>query len=62
MKSFFNSQIPNAFIYFGELANQISAHSDYDKDERVVQIIAHGVGTPMMSERVQQRCEWLLVE
>lgn len=42
-----------------ELANPAVAHSDYGNDERVMSIVAGGVGTDETLPLVKQRCEWL---
>ena len=44
---------------FGEFANPGEAHGGYDNDERVISLIAHGVGTDGTAEIVRQRCTWL---
>jgi hypothetical protein len=35
-----------------------SAHIGYDKDERVVALIAKGIGTPHTSPLIMERCEY----
>lgn len=44
---------------FGKFANPLTAHTGYDSDDRVVALIAHGVGNPGMSKLVKQRCKWI---
>ena len=39
------------FFDFGEFANSLTAHNDYDK--RIIQIIANGIGTTTMSNEVK---------
>lgn len=48
----------NDLFGIGELANPLTAHVGYDRDDRVVALIAKGIGTSGVSELVQKRCEW----
>jgi hypothetical protein len=43
----------------GEFAGPGSAHSDYDHDERVIAMIAHGFGQGNAADIVKERCTWL---
>jgi hypothetical protein len=43
----------------GEFAGPGSAHSDYDHDERVIAMIAHGFGQENAADIVKERCTWL---
>ncbi|MCK5191339.1 MAG: hypothetical protein KAR12_14935, partial [Methylococcales bacterium] len=43
---------------FGELASPIGAHTAYESDDRVVALIAKGVGNPKTSPLVQEKCKW----
>jgi hypothetical protein len=43
---------------FGEFANPLSAHVDYDNDERVIGLITRGIGEPETAPVVQERCTW----
>jgi hypothetical protein len=43
----------------GEIANPASAHGDYDHDERVIALIAHGFGQENAADIVKERCTWL---
>jgi hypothetical protein len=43
----------------GEFANPGSAHGDYDHDERVIAMIAHGFGQENAADIVKERCTWL---
>jgi len=43
----------------GKIANPMAAHTDYDNDERVIDLIVHGIGYPGVSPVVAERCEWL---
>ena len=45
----------------GEFANPLSAHVDYDDDERVIGLITRGIGQPETAEVVVERCSWLEV-
>jgi hypothetical protein len=45
----------------GEFANPLSAHVDYDDDERVIELITRGIGQPETSPVVKERCTWLEV-
>jgi len=42
----------------GKVANPLTAHIGYDSDDRVVALIARGIGTPHTSPLVKQRCTW----
>ena len=43
---------------FGELASPIGAHTAYDSDDRVVALIAKGVGNPKTAPLIQKKCKW----
>ena len=43
---------------FGKMANPMNAHTDYDSDDRVVALIAKGVGNQNTSPLVKQHCKW----
>ena len=45
----------------GEFANPLTAHVDYDDDERVIGLITRGIGQPETAEVVKERCTWLEV-
>jgi hypothetical protein len=45
----------------GEFANPLAAHVDYDDDERVIGLIARGIGQPETAPVVKERCTWLEV-
>jgi hypothetical protein len=45
----------------GEFANPLTAHVDYDDDERVIGLITRGIGQPETSPVVKERCTWLEV-
>lgn len=46
---------------FNGLANPLDAHVGYDQDDRVVALIAKGIGNQRASSLVKQRCEWTKV-
>jgi hypothetical protein len=43
----------------GEFADPLTAHTSYDSDTRIAELIAHGIGHPDTSALVQQRCQWI---
>lgn len=43
----------------GELANPLSAHTQYDADERVISLITNGIGGKYTSPIIKDRCTWL---
>jgi hypothetical protein len=47
---------------FGQVANPAAAHSDYDRDERVIEIIAHGVGQEGTTSLLEEGCSWIETE
>ncbi len=44
---------------FGEFANPLEAHSGYDHDDRVIALIAHGIGSADQAQIVTDRCTWM---
>ncbi len=56
-----NINVATVFDVFGlgKLANPLEAHVGYDSDDRVVAIIARGVGNNNTSKLVKERCEWI---
>ncbi len=50
---------PISLFGLGEFANPASAHGDYDHDERVIALIAHGFGQEKAADIVKERCTWL---
>jgi len=50
---------PISLFGLGEFANPASAHGDYDHDERVIALIAHGFGQENAADIVKERCTWL---
>jgi len=43
---------------FADLANPLEAHVGYDQDDRVIGLIAHGIGNQQSSPLIKQRCEF----
>lgn len=50
-----------SILGLGEIANPAKAHGGYDNDERVIQLIVHGIGHDNVSPLVNDRCTWLEV-
>ena len=44
---------------FGSFANPYAAHVEYDRDERVLALIAHGIGNDSVAPVIRERCEWI---
>lgn len=55
-----NINIANVTDLFGisDLANPLEAHVGYDSDDRVVALIAKGLGNKHTAEIIKERCEW----
>jgi len=43
----------------GEFADPLTAHTGYDGDDRVAELITHGIGHDDISDLVEQRCNWI---
>ncbi len=56
-----NINIAKVFDIFGlgEIANPLEAHVGYDTDDRVVGLIAKGIGGSDTAEIVRERCRWI---
>jgi hypothetical protein len=58
-----NININIAHVYdvfgLGDLANPMDAHIGYDTDDRVVALIAKGIGTENTADLVTERCRWI---
>jgi hypothetical protein len=56
-----NINIAKVMDAFGmtDLANPLEAHVGYDQDDRVVAMIARGIGNPGTSPLIKQRCEFV---
>ena len=52
------ANIINVFS-FGKVANPLDAHIGYDSDDRVVAMIAKGVGNGNTAKVVKERCRWV---
>lgn len=46
-------------LFGGELANPLSAHTEYDADERVLGLLTRGIGGKETDSSVKNRCNWL---
>ncbi len=46
----------------GEVANPLDAHTAYDYDDRVIAIMAHGLGHDGSAPIVKDRCTWMETE
>jgi hypothetical protein len=46
---------------FNEFASPLEAHVGYDHDERVISLLAHGLGDEDMAPIIKKRCEWVIV-
>ena len=55
-----NINIAKVMDAFGlsDLANPLQAHVGYDQDDRVIDLIAHGIGNEKTSPLIKQRCEF----
>lgn len=49
--------VRSAFGAF-DFANPLSAHREYEADERVIAMIADGLGRPWSNPLVEERCRW----
>jgi hypothetical protein len=58
-----NININIAHVYdafgLGNLANPMEAHIGYDTDDRVVALIAKGIGSENAADLVTERCRWI---
>ncbi len=56
-----NINVATVFDAFGigKMANPLEAHIGYDTDDRVVALIANGIGNKNTAEIVQNRCRWI---
>ena len=56
-----NINVATIFDAFGlgKLANPLDAHVGYDKDERVIALIAKGLGNANTSPLVKDKCRWV---
>jgi hypothetical protein len=49
----------NNILGFAEVADPMEAHLGYAHDERVIALIAHGLGGDEMAPIISKRCEWM---
>ncbi|MBU2571782.1 MAG: hypothetical protein KJ725_17480 [Gammaproteobacteria bacterium] len=58
-----NINITNVIKAFGisDFANPVEAHVAYDQDDRVIKLIARGIGTQGSAPLVQQKCEFIKI-
>jgi hypothetical protein len=56
-----NINVATVFDAFGlgKIANPLDAHVGYDTDDRVVALIAKGIGTATAASLVKERCRWV---
>ncbi|MDQ7091526.1 MAG: hypothetical protein Q9M50_12985 [Methylococcales bacterium] len=56
-----NINVANVFDIFGlgKVANPLDAHIGYDTDDRVIGLIARGIGNADTAEIVKERCSWI---
>ena len=56
-----NINVANVFDIFGlgKVANPLDAHIGYDTDDRVIGLIAKGIGNNDTAEIVKDRCRWI---
>lgn len=45
----------------GQFANPLSAHTGYDTDDRVVAMIAEGIGNKHTAPLVKEKCQWTAI-
>ena len=48
-----------SLLGIGEFADPLEAHTGYDHDERVISLIAHGIGVAETAPIIKARCTWL---
>lgn len=55
-----NINVAKVMDAFGiaDVANPLEAHVGYDQDDRVIALIAHGIGNQSTSPLIKQRCEF----
>ncbi len=56
-----NINIANEYDLFGlgKFANPLDAHTGYDTDDRVVALIAKGIGNKDTAKLITERCRWI---
>jgi hypothetical protein len=55
-----NINVASVFDAFGigKIANPMEAHVGYSRDDRVVALIANGIGNNHIAPIVKERCQW----
>jgi hypothetical protein len=55
-----NINVAKIFDAFGmgKFANPMDAHLGYSKDDRVIAMIAKGIGNGQSAPLVKEKCEW----
>ncbi len=58
-----NIMINIAYVFdafgLGTVANPLEAHVGYESDDRVIALMANGIGTATSTELVGERCKWI---
>ena len=58
-----NIMINIAYVFdafgLGTVANPLEAHIGYESDDRVIALMANGIGTATSTELVGERCKWI---
>jgi hypothetical protein len=54
-----NVAAPINLFGLSEVANPLSAHVGYEHDERVIALMAHGLGHADQAAIISERCTWL---
>lgn len=49
---------PINLLGISEFANPLAAHTNYDHDARVIDLIAFGIGSDFASPLIKERCSW----
>jgi hypothetical protein len=44
---------------FSDVASPMEAHVGYDHDDRVIALLAHGLGNNISTPIINDRCEWI---
>ena len=50
---------PIKTVLGNEFANPLSAHTEYDSDERVLDLLTFGIGQPESTELINNHCRWV---
>ena len=49
---------PVDLLGISDFANPLAAHTSYDHDDRVIDLIAFGIGPDNASPLIEKRCSW----